>query len=408
SVGLANGLAEIVNNMVEGMSIINPSKGDELAGFAKEVELFSRFTEFRKNLNTIREQAKAVLDDPNAKLIDKDMAQKILENSQLYLETELERFNAQRDRAKRESELSGQNNRRAKESSVLKSIGEVQNQMNPFGGGNKFLMEAERLDILSKYAEELEKIKQLEEEGKPPEYIAQLNAQLEQMKNFELDKLAEKYNIFAQAIKEPLNNVFKSLITDFVKGTTSLQDIMLNFLNSVADFFANIASQMLTQKVMGWLGPIFGFSGGGTVGNYKDGGVIEVPNFADGGMIEGIAKAIRKEGSGAIPIVASIGEQILSKRNGDAQFFRSLERSGQWKEMKQSWKFNGSIPNFNSGGPIGGNFMSRPINRTNNNSSVVYNTSINVNAKDAQSFRKSKSQIAQEQRLAQERQNRFT
>jgi hypothetical protein len=49
-------------------------------------------------------------------------------------------------------------------------------------------------------------------------------------------------------------------------------------------------------------------------------------------------KKEKAAGGKPIPIVASAGEQILPTKNGDAQFFREIQKKGLWEELK-----NGAI-----------------------------------------------------------------
>lgn len=57
-----------------------------------------------------------------------------------------------------------------------------------------------------------------------------------------------------------------------------------------------------------------------------------------------VAAAMKREGPQAVPIIASVGEEVLSTRNGDAQFYRALKQRGAWSEMK--------VNNFADGGTV--------------------------------------------------------
>jgi hypothetical protein len=48
-----------------------------------------------------------------------------------------------------------------------------------------------------------------------------------------------------------------------------------------------------------------------------------------------VAAAMKREGTQAVPIVASVGEEVLSTGNGDAQFYRSLKERGIWNDLKK-------------------------------------------------------------------------
>jgi hypothetical protein len=159
-----------------------------------------------------------------------------------------------------------------------------------------------------------------------------------------------------------------------------------------------------------------------SIGNFKDGGKItKIPNvetFAKGGAVKnklesminlsmGISKAMKKEGANALPIVVSLNEQVLSQKNGDADFYRYLEKSGEWESLKTDYKYNRSIPNYLNGGSMG-NPSVKNMNRTNNSTVVNNYSNVTVKATDVNSFRKSSSLIAQEQKIAQARANNYT
>jgi hypothetical protein len=330
-------------------------------------------------------------------------------------------------------------------------LGERQKEMNPFGGGSGNLAEAERLDIMIRYEEQLFKIREMEMSGRySPRFIAEVKRQLDDITNYDLSKIEEKFSIFAQAIREPMQQAFSSLFTDVVRGTKSIGDVLNEFLTQVANFFANLAAQFVTNQVMGWfkqlgmfaLGGLGGGLGSGVgagmsagsgattfmtgantiasgvtipgVSNFNEGGEIErMANLAKNGEILNLGlavnKALRKEGNGGIPAVAHVGEQILTTRNGDAQLFRQLETNGEWDRIKYNFKYQGNaIPNFFDGGTVGKVGTVSPSRTPQGNpQGAVYNYAINVTTKDADSFRKSQSLIAQEQKLLQERRQRF-
>jgi hypothetical protein len=156
--------------------------------------------------------------------------------------------------------------------------------------------------------------------------------------------------------------------------------------------------------------------------NFKEGGVIgqkipKIDNFINGGKAKdklssmvnlslGISKAMKKEGANALPIVVSLNEQILSQKNGDADFFRYLEKSGEWESLKSDYKYNRNIPNYLNGGSIG-NPTTNNMNRSNSNTTVNNISNVTVKATDVNSFRKSSSLIAQEQKMAQAKSNNY-
>jgi tape measure domain-containing protein len=156
--------------------------------------------------------------------------------------------------------------------------------------------------------------------------------------------------------------------------------------------------------------------------NFKEGGAIgqkipKVDNFAKGGTVKdklssminlslGISKAMKKEGANAVPAVLSVNEEVLQYTNGDADYFRVLEKSGVWESLKSDYKYNRSIPNYLNGGSIG-NPSTNNMNRSNSNMVVNNNSYVTVKATDVNSFRKSSSLIAQEQKMAQSKANNY-
>ena len=179
------------------------------------------------------------------------------------------------------------------------------------------------------------------------------------------------------------------------------------------------------------------FSDGGDIAdisNFSNGGSLEgvkINNYASGGVIGGmfsnllslgygVKKAMKREGSGAVPIVANNRERVLNP--SDTLVFNELLASGEWKRIRES-----KVANFSSGGLISpSNVFNTNANKSNTNSNntntntntnrnnnnnrqtVYHSTNINVYAKDADSFRKSKTQIAYEQNLIDKRRRYFS
>lgn len=447
-------LQKLTNEMMDGNAIFDPVRHVGLSKIAKRLEISGRRTDMDKFLKVEVEKATGTLNNEQSTPRQIQDARDLLALAEEYNERVEQLGDAIYNKASREIDKAYLDAIDQRQSEIFKNIGEKQKEQNPFGGGSAYFAEAERLDIALRYRDQLNKIKEMEESGLyDPQFIAKLEEQVRAMEEMDLSKVEEKFNIFAQAIREPLQQAFSSMFTDVVKGTKSIGDVLLQFLDSVASFFANLAAQMVTNQVMGWfkqlgmfavgavggaIGGGIGLSGGGSMdlgglsagtaatdfvsansysiasginiaGMYNGGEVEKIANFADGGLVGGIYKAMQKEGFGAVPIVAHIGEQVLTDRNGDAQLFRQLEANGEWNRIKQDFKYNGNnIRNFSYGGTVGN--VNTPTMRTpqGNSQGAVYNYAINVTTKDADSFRKSKSLIAQEQKLMMERNNRFT
>ena len=96
-------------------------------------------------------------------------------------------------------------------------------------------------------------------------------------------------------------------------------------------------------------------------------------------------------------VVAHKGEEILTTLNQDAQFWRSLKRSGQWDELKTN-----GMPSYAYGGTIGGSSSGSTTAMTRTRSPIVQNTTFVIQANDPNAFRSTESQV----RERMERRNR--
>lgn len=108
---------------------------------------------------------------------------------------------------------------------------------------------------------------------------------------------------------------------------------------------------------------------------------------------QSVAEAMRLEGSGAIPIVAHEGEELVSDKNGDAEFYRRLKKSGTLDRLKR----HNTIENYKDGGTVGeGKVTGNQSNSENSGQKTVnnhYSFNYTIKANDPDSFRKSKHQI---------------
>ncbi len=104
--------------------------------------------------------------------------------------------------------------------------------------------------------------------------------------------------------------------------------------------------------------------------------------------------ALYKSLSGTHSTLTSRSEEILSTRNADAQFYRSLRRNGIWQEMKQE-----HVHNFPEGGMVGaGSRTEAPRYRAGQRVGGDTNVTIvqNIYTPDANSFRRSEGQMARD------------
>lgn len=298
------------------------------------------------------------------------------------------------------------------------------------GGSKQFLLELEAVrqirDLEAQRVEIIEAINLAKNNGVISEQEAirsaeMMNERFDTVRS-NIENSTTQMGQFAATAREGLEGALGNNLTAFfqnqVSGLEMLRGIALDVLNSIAAKAGELATSAIIDGLFG-TPSAGGFNqgggmGGGLIGGlmglfFKDGG--KVPTYPMGGAIPyaasgmkiddtmslgmGITEAMKREGAGAIPIVAHAGEWVLSDRTGDAQLYESLRRSGQWDSMK-------SVGNFEYGGQVGGqgnvsDVQSSPTrNRFGAKSAIVVNNTFNV--KDYNSFNRSRDQIARQQK----------
>jgi hypothetical protein len=112
-----------------------------------------------------------------------------------------------------------------------------------------------------------------------------------------------------------------------------------------------------------------------------------------------VMDAMKREGALAVPVVASRGEEILSTRNSDAQFYRALKTHGLWEDMKQN-----HVQHFDPDGMVGGSSIDpAPRYRAGQRvaaGGVTVNVVQNISTPDASSFRRSEGQAQRDSAFA--------
>jgi TP901 family phage tail tape measure protein len=225
------------------------------------------------------------------------------------------------------------------------------------------LKTADSLDLL------IPKLEQVRAIQTDPAVIEQLNEQIAKIRQYsaeatgaaraEQQALKESSSIY-QLNKELIdvgNAAGKELFLDLFKGAQNVGSIIDNLINKIADIGLNaifdkvLGSGSPKGSFLGSLGALFGLKDGGPVRNYSTGGSV-------GGMISGAANgsigaafglaraystAMRKEGAGAVPIVAKVDEEVLSIPN--ARLYRSLVADGTWANLQQ-------VHNYSSAGTV--------------------------------------------------------
>jgi len=217
----------------------------------------------------------------------------------------------------------------------------------------------------------------------------------------EYESIKNQFRLLKESTQSQSNiEVGTQAIAANTEGTTKGLGALSNAMASVANIVGAVTGgkqNIGTVLLQAGLSAVSSYASGGFKRAFK-GGTIK--GFARGGTIpamnvnQALNDALLKEkmagGNNPQLVVASEGEEILSAHTKDAQLYRMLKESGQWSRMK-----NGDVANFVKGGTVGGNSLSSMYNNmgsTNNNTNST-NVNIVVNAKDANSFNQSKSQI---------------
>lgn len=286
-------------------------------------------------------------------------------------------------------------------------IGEGIAESNPFTS-SRYSQIAAEIDLLAEYEERFKAIETAMVEFAGDEdmisRLQNIRGELESLREDELTKLPAEFNTYAQAIGQPIGDLFRSLLTDFAQGQATLGDLFLGLLSQVSNFLTDLAAQMFQSQIMNWLGGLFGGSLGGGLG-----AIAPAPSFSRGGKIQSfplgmsLLAGMKNEGRGAVPIVGHVGEWMLSSKNGDAQLYEQLRKSGQWDRMKTGTQNSYSIPVYSS--PMKN--QSDVYSNSSSNNNPVYNSYFNIQTDNAESFNRSRSQLAQQERLKRERAERY-
>jgi tape measure domain-containing protein len=261
--------------------------------------------------------------------------------------------------------------------------------------------------------------------------VREIREQLHKINEIKLNKIREQANLLGTEIRDGVKSAIDSSLRAFFKAEASLSETLNNFARSILKMFADLSAKFLAQSAASGLFSMFSpqqqgnpnqgsiFSnvlstfggGGGFIGDAltgvltaKDGATVEeddIPNYDKGGSIWGlgssVAKAMKKEGTGAVPIVAHRGEEVLSDKNNDAELFRALQRSGKWGELKDR-----GVNNYELGGTVGKRSNSSNLDRNGSDTinrgkgSVTVNQRFDIKAKDPNSLRKSARQLQTE------------
>lgn len=177
------------------------------------------------------------------------------------------------------------------------------------------------------------------------------------------DATQDFWNTLSGGAQDAASSAFEGLfnnLDDLFSGVKSGTDVVREFFLTFLQGIQQVASSLLTNLIMKSITKaIVPFSNGGTVESFAYGG--RVKNFAEGGsattlglmMIDAMQRE-RAAGGNPVPIVASTNEEILSAKSGDAQFYRSLQASGDWNRLKAGGNYaDGSMPGYSGRGSSG-------------------------------------------------------
>lgn len=222
-------------------------KGVDFEIQAEQLNSIAQYEELLKNINTQIKQ----YGDTVPKAVEK--LQLIRYELKQIRDIELEEIEV---RIKTDNAIEQLN----KVQSIFNKIGDIKSNINPFDGIEEKQI-AKVAEITAKYKElnkELQEQIRLTEDISQQDYLKNQVERLKELEKVELRRLNAEISLFGQAVKQPMQEGFKTLISDVLKGTADINAILSNFLGSIADFFANIASQQITNEFFNLISPIFG------------------------------------------------------------------------------------------------------------------------------------------------------
>jgi tape measure domain-containing protein len=186
---------------------------------------------------------------------------------------------------------------------------------------------------------------------------------------------------------------------DVVASTLFDRLVMMPFTNFLAEQASNLFGygQQAIPQLQG------SESSPGFFGSLVNLGASFIPQFANG-LDQVMAKESAMTGRKPMLAVVNDGEAILSTLNGDAQKFQALKRSGNWDKIPnfangsdrlftQSRNYQGNWENLVN---AGGANTSQSVNNSRTNTVNKFNQTYVINTPNADSFRKSQSQIQDE------------
>lgn len=186
-----------------------------------------------------------------------------------------------------------------------------------------------------------------------PEALAAAKQNIEGLANVKLDNLTNQFSVMGQLLPG-IQSATAGLFSGILAGTQTAEEAFRGFLGNLAEMFANLAAQMITNQVIGMIMGIggasagaFGSGGMGFGGMFGLGGdtMSAGLGFAEGGMVgkdgkkfNSLDEALRREGPGGRVIVAHKDELILPPSATREFYAMGLDK----------------VLNFKDGGMVGG------------------------------------------------------
>jgi|GEM_PF-5356712 len=271
--------------------------------------------------------------------------------------------------------------------------------------GDGFELEANRIQRENAIAQEDlrydQEIARLEKEyAGEPEKLAALKRQADLLNQVNLVGIQNQFKDLKGTIRDVGLKEFQNFFSEVVKDVDNVGQLLLNlvgnFARSIADMFKTAVSSL---------------SEGGTIENFEEGGTVDrvVPTPISDRLQQisaPIRNAFRREGSGGRLAVFTPGEEVLSIKTGEAGRYQGLKQALGVNPLEKI--FSG---NFMDGGTIEANLLAGldysipKINvsaigerdRSQPNTTQVYNLSSTFVTPEIDSFKASEYQIQQEQ-----------
>jgi tape measure domain-containing protein len=197
-------------------------------------------------------------------------------------------------------------------------------------------------------------------QGLPLDKANEMKSIFNDLANVKMDNLNNQFSVMGQLLPG-IQSATAGLFSGILSGTQTAEEAFKGFLGNLAEMFANMAAQMITNQIIGLIMGIGSAAAGGVGGGSLLGGSFtsadpsmfnvagasftQLPAFAEGGMVGkdgrkfgSLNDALKREGPGGRVIVAHKDELILPPAATRQFYAMGLDR----------------VLNFKSGGMVGG------------------------------------------------------